>query len=467
MAFNLPGNYKINQLSIVSNYGRQIVDLTAIYQQLNIFESIFTSCITGYVTVTDTYNLISGKNYSLPIMGNELIFIEAEVPDYFVQDSKGNWVQGDPNVVTYYGRVTDIKNISLINEGAKNYEIHFCSEELILDRSYKISKSYKNSRNSDIVEKIFNEFFPKTTSSYEFEKTKNLSTVVVPNWNPIKAINWLASRSLSAAYQTPSFFFYQTLYNDGYVSDPQNCVGKVNPQSSTKFWFLSLDEIIADWGNDVRKTIFYVPANNGAAISPTNPETYMKFSNAMNYEVLHSFDTLENTTTGMFASKLFHHDVVNKKINPYDYTYDSTYSSFKHLDNSKLFTGVLNSRDKTFSDNDYTPTHIMVASTGTPENPNYLNDISYGRINRIQSLDTYRLRILIPGDGLTQSGDLIEFKLPSLEVGGNGRVYDQFYNGKYLVTSIRHMFTRREYKMTLDCSKESLNQDVRTFNPNA
>ena len=120
MAFTLPGNYKINQLSIISTYGRKSVDLTAIYQQLNIFESIFTSCITGYVTVTDTYNLISGLNYSLPIMGNELIYIEAEVPDYFIQNDQGNWVPGKPNVVFFYGRVTDIKNINLINEGARN-----------------------------------------------------------------------------------------------------------------------------------------------------------------------------------------------------------------------------------------------------------------------------------------------------------------------------------------------------------
>ena len=467
MAFTLPGNYKINQLSIISTYGRKIIDLTAIYQQLNIFESIFTSCITGYVTVTDTYNLISGLNYSLPIMGNELIYIEAEVPDYFIQNDQGNWVPGNPNVVFFYGRVTDIKNINLINEGARNYEIHFSSEEFILDRSLKLSKSYKDKSISDIVTSVFNEYFPNTISSYEFEKTQGLQNVVFPNWNPIKAINWLASRAISAAYNTSCFFFYQSLYNDGYTSDPQNCIGKVNNQSSSKFWFLSLDEIIADWGSEVRKTIFYAPANNSAAILPTDPEIYMNYANAMNFEILHSFDTLDNTTTGMFASLLIHHDITTKSFKTYNYTYNNTFNDYKHLDSSPLFNGVVNSTGKTFDAEDYTPSHIMVAPTGTSENPNLLEQISYSRINRIQSLDTFRIRILLPGDGLIQPGDLINFRLPSLEVGGNGMAVDQFYNGKYLVNSIRHTFTRREYKITLDCSKETLNQDVRKLNLNA
>ena len=120
---------------------------------------------------------------------------------------------------------------------------------------------------------------------------------------------------------------------------------------------------------------------------------------------------------------------------------------------------------KNFSDPSYSNSHIIFSSTGTPENPNFLKDISYTRLNRIESLDTFRLRLLVPGDGLLQPGDLIDFKLPSLEVGSNGKIPDQFYNGKYLVTGIRHTFTRKEYRLNLDCSKESLNNDVRRFNP--
>ena len=464
----LPGNYKINTVSIISTEGRKQIDLTAIYTQLNIFESIMTNCITGYLTVTDTYNLISGKNYALPIMGNEIIYIEAELPAYYIMNEKDEWVVGDPNVITYYGRVFDIKNLTLINEGAQNYEIHFCSEEMILSENLKISQSYKEKPFSDILTSIFNDNFKNNISSYEFERTLNNHTVVMPNWNPLKAINWLASRSVSAAHKTTPFFFYQSLYNDGSIVNPQNNFGKSTTTSSSKYWFISLDEMIAMWGGDVRKTIFYAPANNNSIYKPTDPESYMRFSNALNYEVTHSFDTLANTSSGMYASRMVTHDITTKSYKETNYTYEAEFQKYKyHVDNAGFFTGVKNSQGKTFSSPDYCDTHTMMTSSGTYETPNYLDTISYSRINRLQSLNTYRLNLLVPGDGLVEPGDLIEFKMRSLEVGDNGKTYDEFYNGKYLVNSIRHMFTRKEYKMTLDCSKESLNKEVRGYTASA
>lgn len=458
-----PGKYKINSLLIISTEGRKQIDLTVIYQDLNIFESIMTNCITGYVTVTDTYNLISGKNYALPIMGNEIIYIEAELPAYYIMNDKDEWVPGSPNIIKYYGRVTDIKNLLLINDGAQNYEIHFCSEEMILSESLKLSQSFKEKPISEIVTNVFNGNFKNTVSSYEFEKTINNHTVVFPNWSPLKTINWLASRAISAAYKTAQFFFYQSLYNDGGISDPTNNFGKNNTISSTKYWFISLDEMIAMWAGTVRKTIFYVPANNNSNYKPTDPESYMKFSNALNYEVANSFNTLANASSGLFASQMITHDITNKTYKETNYTYDGEYNKYQHIDVAPLFTGVKNSQGKLFTSPDYCSTHTMMSSKGTYELPNYLDQISYTRINRIQSLGSYTLNLLIPGDGLIEPGDIIDFKMTSPEVGGNGVVYDEFYNGKYLVSAIRHVFRRSEYKMSLECSKESLNQDVRRY----
>lgn len=463
----LPGKFTIETLSISSSEGRGIIDISQIYQQINIFESILTPCITGYIIVTDTFNLISGKRFGLPIMGNEILTIEVTVPSYYIQNENDTWSQAFPNKITFFGRVTDIKNITLVNEGAQNYEIHFCSEELILDKSLTLSKSYGTKTYGEMVGKIFDENF-NTVSSVEIEKTLGNFTLAIPNWNPIQTINWMASRSLSANNGTPQFFFYQSLYNDGitnytnrsYTKDRRNV-------SSTKYWFLSLDELISLWGNDVRKTIFFNPANNSALGSKLDPESTMNFSNAMNYQIVHSFNTLENVTKGMFNSRMISHDMVNKTWTKTDYNYDKHFKDYYHLDPGKFFSGVANSKNKKFTDDDYASSHIMLTSTGSPDNPNYLTSISSARIDRVQALNNFRVQLLIPGDGLTESGDIINFDLKSREVGGNGQLSDQFYSGKYLVNSIKHTFSRNpsEYNMTLDCSKESLNQEVTRFTP--
>ena len=78
------GNYSIKQLVII---GEKIsVNLSAMFTEINIFESIYSASLTGWVTVNDALNLISGSN-SLPIMGNEAIIIEVSVGDHVSQQS--------------------------------------------------------------------------------------------------------------------------------------------------------------------------------------------------------------------------------------------------------------------------------------------------------------------------------------------------------------------------------------------
>ena len=463
----LPGQFELEALDIFSTYGSQYVNLIGIYQQINIFESILAPCLTGYVIVTDTFNLISGTQ-SLPIMGNEMIQFTFNAPDFKVQNEDGTWSSPKKNQISFTGKVTDIKNMSLVNEGAQNYEIHFCSEELILDKQIKISQSYKNMSLGTMVSKIFSQYYKNTSSSVEFEDTLHNQTVVIPSWSPLKAISWLASRSVSAKHKTPQFFFYQSLYNDGIVtSSNRSLTSDLSNQSSTKYWFLSTDELIDLWGGDVRKTIFYSPITKSMPTSPRNDGDSMNFSNALNYEIIHSFDTLNNVSRGMFNSRLLAHDITNKTLTKHDYNYDSNFGKYKHVNSSKFSTGVIDSFGKTFTDPEYAEAHKMLASSGTSENPNYLSNISSARLDRIQSLNNFRLRIILPGDGLTESGDLINFQLNSIEAGK--QALDPFYSGKYMVNSIRHTISRSpsEYRIFLDCSKESLNIDVKDFKPGA
>jgi hypothetical protein len=463
----LPGQFNLESLDLFSTYGSQYVNLIGIYQQINIFESILAPCLTGYVVVTDTFNLISGTQ-SLPIMGNDLIQFTFNAPDFKVQNEDGTWSTPKKNTISFTGKVTDIKNMSLVNEGAQNYEIHFCSEELILDKQIKISQSYKDMSLSKMVSKIFSEYYKNTSSSVEFEDTLHNQSVVVPSWSPLKAISWLASRSISKKHNTPQFFFYQTLYNDGIItSSNRSQTSDLSDQSSTKYWFVSTDELIDLWGGDVRKTIFYSPITKSMPTSPRSDGDSMNFSNALNYEIIHSFDTLNNVSRGMFNSRLLAHDITNKTLTKHDYQYDKNFGKYKHVNSSPFSTGVVDSFGKTFTDPSYAEAHKMLASSGTNENPNYLSNISSARLDRIQSLNNFRLRIILPGDGLIESGDLINFELNSIEAGKQAR--DPFYSGKYMVNSIRHTISRSpsEYRIFLDCSKESLNIDVKDFKPGA
>ena len=100
-----------------------------------------------------------------------------------------------------------------------------------------------------------------------------------------------------------------------------------------------------------------------------------------------------------------------------------------------------------------------MTSIGTNESPNGLDKVSLSRMNRLQSLNNYKIRIVLPGDGILESGDIINFELPSPEPDGE-KSFDKYYSGNYLITAIRHTFSKNDYKITLECARDSLKQKV-------
>ena len=445
------GNYSIKQLTIIGE--KTTVDLSAMFTEINIFESIYSASLTGWVTVNDALNLISGSN-SLPIMGNEVIIIEVSVGEHVSQQSNTLKKTVAPKIknIIFVGRVIDVKNRTMINERSQSYEIHFVSEEFVLDRNIRISKSFTNRTVDDIVEKVFSEFgIPDT---YEFEKTVRIANVVIPNWTPIKTINWLASRAISETYNAPTFFFFQTLYNDGPTSgDRPYTKSRYSKDTSNKFWFLSLDDMLA---YDARKKIYFRPGNVGI----DTPDLAYEYANAYNYEVVNSFNTLTNNVNGLYNSTLISHDITTKTWKKTVFNYDDGFDKLYHLETNKMFPGVIDSKGNRFNSKNYKESLIIYNPTGTLENPNYTENISSIRSHRLASLDLFRIRITLPGDCTLESGDVVYFDLPSPEPRGENKM-DAYYKGNLLITHIRHTITKVQYSITLECCKETIAAEVK------
>lgn len=440
------GNYQIESLKIYSE--NNILDISPIFVNINIFESIYSPTISGYVTVLDAENIVSGVN-SLPILGNEIIeiFLRVEPHNYGTNKEQNRTIK-------YYGRIIDIRNRTILRERSQSYEIHFVSQEAVLDRNIKISKSFKDKTIDSIVHSLFKDLSSEDT--YEFEKTTGITNVVIPNWSPLYAINWLASRSISSEYNTPTFFFFQTLYNDGPTESTRNSYTKNEFRNSTssKFWFLSLDDILA---YPPRKEIYFLPANTLEGL--IDDTLRYEYANASSYEIVNSFNTIENNATGLFNNTLITHNITNKEWKKIPFNYDKEFNKFQHLTNNKIYSGRIDKNNKKFDDKNYKESKIMMASLGTNENPNYLDQISSARISRLSSLNYFRIRIVLTGDATLESGDIVKFNMPSPESGGENK-FDKYYDGNFLITSIRHTIDRTSYNITIECSKESLKESV-------
>ena len=461
----LPGRYNLREFQIINN-NKALNVLGSAIQEINFYESIFSPTVTGYVVITDVENFISSPNgEGFYILGNEIIAFEFELAKYYIQDENGKFSEGLPNIIRFIGRITEVRERNLINDRSQNYEIHFSSEELILDRNIPFSQSYSGMKISDILNNVLDKLSP--LSGRYIEPTKYLYDIIIPYWSPLRAINWLTSRAIpERSDHNPPMLFFQSFYTYDVISTAEEVSDNKNlidfqGEVSSKFYFCSLDWLTSF---PPRKTLYNRPANtDDPGQSQDKIRKYMSFGNVLNYNIVQSCDTIQSTNSGLFTSKLVTHDIVLKQWRTPTFNYDASFSSFKHTEKrspGKLFHGVTDILKKNFSDPTYSNSYLMMASTGTPESPNHLSEISSVRSSRFQSLNYFKIHAKIWGDGVLEVGDVIKFEIPSPEKDAEKGYYEKFYSGNYLITAMHHRFNGMEYTVDLELSKESLSEEA-------
>jgi len=74
-----------------------------------------------------------------------------------------------------------------------------------------------------------------------------------------------------------------------------------------------------------------------------------------------------------------------------------------------------------------------------------------------QTIAGTKLVMTVKGQSSLQTGDVINFNLLSVENRTNSAgAPDPQYSGRYIITKIRHRVTADDYKMILECSKDSV-----------
>ena len=81
------GDFKIEELSITSASTQTTSDITNFMLEINLYEDLFSSCMSGTLILADAANLIS----NLPILGNEYITMKIRTPT--LEDSPENIIK--------------------------------------------------------------------------------------------------------------------------------------------------------------------------------------------------------------------------------------------------------------------------------------------------------------------------------------------------------------------------------------
>ena len=446
---------KIDILSATSRFS-----LIPSLVELIIYEDIFEPALKGNITFMDSHNL----PYKLPMVGEETIDIDISLSGF---DDDSLSIQ--PPLL----HVNSIRDREVVKPKAQLITLELVSEQYMSSIHSKVSTSYRGKTIGFIVDDIYRKYLhdengPRDSISVEI--TDRIENIIIPNLNPIEAIEWISRRAIPESSSAVNYVFYETV--DG-------------------SFFVSLNTLI---GREPVFTFVIEPRvedSSGVSSLAAGKIRVEKF------KFINSFNKNQNIQYGVYAYKLITHDIVIKKITQYEYTGFNNWFAGNHLgiypplSNSDIETKSAGVSRTTFAPNAeannyptvddkplanmidsrvmFYPKHDQMYATNISDL--YDNKVEEWKLQRNADIGRYNglnLYVEIAGISSLRVGQLIKMIIPSPETSSNDNssdiVNDKSLSGNFMITAIKHMFNKDndkiEYRMGIELSKDGLEEIV-------
>ena len=360
-------------LDIKTGSGANMLDLTtSVWHELNFYEDIYSPIVSGDITLTDTVGLIE----SFPIIGEEILDVSFSTAGAALPPTAGPSAVGGtppiseaPKQVINRFRVYKVDPPVQVTDNSRTIKLYFVTDNQFTNLLSKVRKIYPTKQNlpnttqsitdksytlADMARDIFYDFFigkkkplrqPATRKPFLVEPTRYQSEIVIPNWNPFKAISFLASKAVSSNPETKgaNFVFYQTLQGFRFVSIETLMLGgfrlfkekyENGAAVAQDYPHLAVNAILETATNDksshipifkddpepegnMKKFVAsykYMPANMGE-----NKQS--SYESVTSFRLVDSFDTMKNVALGMYSNRVITHDLIQMKIDRRDFHY--------------------------------------------------------------------------------------------------------------------------------------------------
>lgn len=467
-----PGDVIIEEIELESYNGFK-TSLKGIFENFTIYEDIYSNCMSGSITLIDSMNLVR----HFPIIGAETLTITYYTPF------------GDGDTVRLKFRTYKISvYVETSQQATMMVRIEFVSPHAIKSMQTKVAKSYNNMPVSSMVQEIYKEYLATdadknilgaaakgavygtmlgspvpiignmvgavvggaigaVTASLAEDKipiktvqeTYDNRSFVIPYWNPLYTINWLAHRA--RAKSNPTYCDYVFFEN----SDGHHFV----PLSTLK-------------EAEISHTFTNYPAGQRSEDGSRMLDYEMR--NVLTMTVEDITDKVKQQNLATFASRILTHDLTTKSFNNVEFSYDEGFVSVgSHVEKNRLlpiektdYTKATYSSMKFYPNTSYTAAGLE--KIADPE------DIILYRQSLLTQMDSINIILECHGDTHVKVGQVIEFITFGKEsTKKTDKFEDDYLKGKYLVTAVRHVVTDRKHRMTLTISRDSFREPVADF----
>ena len=425
--------FKIKKLSIISKIG--VFDISTLFDELNIFDTIFFPCMSGNIVIRDAIGLTKKLYFD----GSE--FLELEI-------GKGD-EDGNTKIKKTF-RIYKQAERKNINQTSEMYVLHFVSEELIYSlSSAKIRKGYKGNYHDAVIDIISTNLKAGNKIGY-IEKTEGIHSFVVPNLSPnpslggiFDALEWIASRSVGLE-NIPNYFFFE---------------------NRSGFNFISLGTLLTQ---KELFTINFKPKNLSTDVSE-------EFLGARDVRVVSQYNLAESIMDGVYAGTLIEYDPMTQYYNEKKFNYTNMFIGKKH---ANLFPNItsLKNRDGTDLSQMFDARRVAFVSPAARQSPgpqnSYIKEYDRETSNLIDDTNRYkfqrkpivtnlmqkRLELTLPGNFTLSAGYTLFLNMPTRSVADDFG-YDNTLYGKYLITAARHIIRYDRHETIVELATDTTNNE--------
>jgi hypothetical protein len=420
--------YQISKLAITLKTG-EVLDVRNVFQEINLYDSIFTPCISGSIIITDSIGLIN----RLAFDGNESIVIEIGKDESNIKFSKGFRIH----------KLTDRK---YINQSTEAFVLHFTSDQFILSQQLKVNQTYQKTTYDNMVSLIMKDYL--RVNQIVSSTSEGLRTIVVPNLNPIDAVQWIAKRALDKN-ASPNFLFFENKLGYNFVS----LTDIINQPGIAKINF--------DVKNLEQKVYDKDRTYNGNKFG-------QEFLGARDVKILTQYNFLDGVKSGVYASSLVGFDPVTRKVNTFNMSFKQHYEKNSHLGETPNI-GVMYNQDGSTNITNYDSRKIMYYTGLDRQSSKYIQkndpqsyynteDAKYilERKAVMKNFLNKRVRVVMPGNFNLTSGINIDLRFQEKQdqsLDGDNKDYSAY--GKYTIIGARHIISYNKHETIFDAASDS------------
>ena len=407
----------------------EIINLLSRYSQIIFYENMFSSSLSGLISIKDTEGLLE----KYVISGGEEIGIKISKPNI-----------NDVLVWRVDLVVHKISRSEIGNNLNTSYNLYFTTKFYIKSMKRRLFKSFKNQSFVKCIESIYKEITDNKIAIEDPGLSLSKKPFISTGLHPHSAIEFLCKRSCAKG---KFFVFFERL-------SPITGTIQGSPFVAPHY-FGSIEKLIQDSNNQTIFNIVYREKIEGQ-IEVSIGENSLRTTKFIR---LSNFNHLEAMMTGLYNSKITTIDPITRTFNLKKLSYVNKNVS------GDFYLNPLISGKTIFSEFDDTRydlpgEKILIGSYNDPfGKEEWLSSHIYGQVSK----NLFKVQVVIEGGTNNIGvGSIVNVSVPShykkLLNPENSRLSDDIiYSGKYIVTAVKHTIVGDNYVKEVELSRGSMN----------